>query len=296
MKKTKGLVTVALALLVFTAVQAVSGREAKAAQDNMIKAQWENRDSKWFFYNGEGQMVKNSWVFDNGKWYYVTEDGSMITGWVKWKEKWYFLNPGSGDMAVNTITPDGWQVDADGVWVEQSQKQNQPTLSVSIPDSAGMRSGGVIPFVVTIKNNSDKTIGYVQGSGSFTTPQALKLTCDGLQPVIPKDYLGPATMDYVMKHLKPGEEISITRYIRMIKPNENFDNYTYEMWNRDQKYTGDVTISTLKGAYSDVVPAPSGMYNGEVAFEYCLVDDATGAFQGDVTATAKLGFQLKLEK
>ena len=37
----------------------------------------------------------------------------MKTGWVQWNDKWYYLSD-SGEMLVNTTTPDGYQVTFDG--------------------------------------------------------------------------------------------------------------------------------------------------------------------------------------
>lgn len=40
----------------------------------------------------------------------------MQTGWVKWKDKWYYLNA-DGSMATNSITPDGYKIDSNGIWI-----------------------------------------------------------------------------------------------------------------------------------------------------------------------------------
>jgi len=39
----------------------------------------------------------------------------MATGWIKDNGKWYYL-ASSGNMLSNTRTPDGYYVDANGVW------------------------------------------------------------------------------------------------------------------------------------------------------------------------------------
>ena len=41
----------------------------------------------------------------------------METGWFTVSGKWYYANE-SGALATNTITPDGYTVNADGEWVE----------------------------------------------------------------------------------------------------------------------------------------------------------------------------------
>ena len=45
--------------------------------------------------------------------YFFDEEGYMKTGWIHWNEKDYFCDE-SGAMLVNTVTPDGASVGADG--------------------------------------------------------------------------------------------------------------------------------------------------------------------------------------
>ncbi|HHH8316112.1 TPA: hypothetical protein ACP1VB_002186, partial [Streptococcus pneumoniae] len=49
-------------------------------------------------------------------WYYLNESGSMATGWFTVSGKWYYTY-NSGDLSVNTTTPDGYRVNANGEWV-----------------------------------------------------------------------------------------------------------------------------------------------------------------------------------
>ena len=41
----------------------------------------------------------------------------MMLGWLLDKDNWYYLNK-NGDMAVDCITPDGYQVDKNGIWIK----------------------------------------------------------------------------------------------------------------------------------------------------------------------------------
>ena len=53
-------------------------------------------DTGWKFKQEDGTYLTNSWRQDsNGKWYYLNEDGWMLK---------------------NANTPDGYHVDANGVW------------------------------------------------------------------------------------------------------------------------------------------------------------------------------------
>ena len=74
-------------------------------------------DSKgWWFKRADGSYPKTEWLENKGKWYFFDQEGYMKKGWVLWKEKWYYLS-GNGDMLVDTMTPDGYKVDEDGVYV-----------------------------------------------------------------------------------------------------------------------------------------------------------------------------------
>ena len=74
-------------------------------------------DSKgWWFKRADGSYPKTEWLENKGKWYFFDQEGYMKKGWVLWKEKWYYLS-GNGDMLVDTMTPDGYKVDKDGVYV-----------------------------------------------------------------------------------------------------------------------------------------------------------------------------------
>ena len=42
----------------------------------------------------------------------------MATGWVDWNGKRYYCDAADGKMLVNTTTPDGYTVGADGALVQ----------------------------------------------------------------------------------------------------------------------------------------------------------------------------------
>ena len=57
---------------------------------------WVSSGSDWYYERG-GQWAVNEWVQDNGAYYYLGSDGRMLR---------------------NTMTPDGYQVGADGAWIQ----------------------------------------------------------------------------------------------------------------------------------------------------------------------------------
>ena len=96
---------------------------------------WVKTGDSWYYLNETGSLA-TGWVKDNGTWYYLKDSGKMSTGWVKDNDTWYYLdNAGamktgwfsvsgkwyyaysSGALAVNTTTPDGYTVNANGEWV-----------------------------------------------------------------------------------------------------------------------------------------------------------------------------------
>ena len=71
-----------------------------------------------YFLNPDGAMVSNDWTFQDGKWYYLNSTGAMQANcWIKWKGLWYYLTA-DGTLAVDTVTPDNYRVDLNGVWIE----------------------------------------------------------------------------------------------------------------------------------------------------------------------------------
>ena len=64
--------------------------------DDYAKNGWRMIDRKWYYFDAHGYM-KTGWVYADDDWYYLTEDGSLLT---------------------NAYTPDGYYVDASGVWVQ----------------------------------------------------------------------------------------------------------------------------------------------------------------------------------
>lgn len=182
---------------------------------------------------------------------------------------------------IKTETPDEEQeLETDNTETEINEKLNglieneDPDLEVTaaVLERKAILSGSAIPLNVTITNKGTNKIIYVLGSGSFKTPQAMFLDIPELQPILPQDYLGAATLDLQYRELMPGESLQYTQYIRAIEPNKEFDEYTYEKWQKDQLYIADIEWSDLKTDYSDLQLIPPGSYEGSVYFLYYIAD------------------------
>ena len=77
---------------------------------------WAKENGTWYYLNSSGAM-QTGWVKDKGTWYYLNQSGAMETEWFTVSGKWYYANE-SGALAINTTTPDGYTVNANGEWVE----------------------------------------------------------------------------------------------------------------------------------------------------------------------------------
>ena len=117
---------------------------------------WIKDEKGWWYRRADGSYPKSTWGYEayNGKsyWYYFLDSGYMATGWVDLNGSKYYLFPGSdgwmgrmltgwqwidgycyylgadsanneGHLYRNEKTPDGYQVDSEGRWVENGVPQ-----------------------------------------------------------------------------------------------------------------------------------------------------------------------------
>ncbi len=82
----------------------------------MKSATWIQDGGKWYYLGADGAMYANKWRCTKGVWYYLLGNGEMAKNrWVEDKGNWYYFGS-DGGMLVNTVTPDGYTVDENGVW------------------------------------------------------------------------------------------------------------------------------------------------------------------------------------
>lgn len=82
-----------------------------------MKTGWIKDNNQWYYAGSSGGM-KTGWIMDKTMWYYLDPDGSMRNGWVEDKGKWYYMAE-DGSMLTNATTPDGYQVDRNGVRISK---------------------------------------------------------------------------------------------------------------------------------------------------------------------------------
>lgn len=109
---------------------------------------WQYSPAGWWFQYSDGTWPSNCWRYIDGRWYRFDQGGHMLTGWYTdsnglkyylnpvddgmlgavrtgWQlidGKVYYFNTMSdgtlGKLLVSTVTPDGYQVGADGAWIQ----------------------------------------------------------------------------------------------------------------------------------------------------------------------------------
>ena len=93
------------------------------------KEQWasmtENGKIVWYYFDADGYM-KDGWLNVNEKTYFLHNiadgtRGAMYTGWHTIEGKWYYFEEKEGAdqgmLLTDCVTPDGYRVNANGVWV-----------------------------------------------------------------------------------------------------------------------------------------------------------------------------------
>lgn len=84
----------------------------------MMKTGWINYNGSGYYLRPWGGMMANGWYQIDGKWYYFQSwGGTAKNSWIYGLDKkWYYVGS-NGVMYTNMQTPDGYWVDANGVWV-----------------------------------------------------------------------------------------------------------------------------------------------------------------------------------
>mgnify|MGYP000928314651 CR=1 FL=1 len=96
----------------------------KNADGSYPKNAWQNIDGIWYAFNGSGYMI-TGWFLSGDKWYYLdVTQGGMKTGWQIIEGKYYYFATDNshpiGAMYKGEKTPDGYNVDENGVWTAGS--------------------------------------------------------------------------------------------------------------------------------------------------------------------------------
>lgn len=90
---------------------------------------WQLIGGFWYYLDPATYVMRTGWLdMGTGRYYLDPATGAMRTGWVSIDGKWYYFNPVSsngeagkkplGELYQNTVTPDGFTVNENGVWIQ----------------------------------------------------------------------------------------------------------------------------------------------------------------------------------
>lgn len=89
-----------------------SGRWYYLDENGAMCTGWIIVDNVWYLLDRNGAMC-TGWNLVNELWYLLGSNGAMLTGWQEIGGKYYYMNA-NGECLMNTTTPDGHRVDANG--------------------------------------------------------------------------------------------------------------------------------------------------------------------------------------
>lgn len=81
-------------------------------------AKWIQESSgkkRWWYRHADGSYTKSAWEQIDGLWYYFDKSGWMVTGWLKWKNNYYYLQQTSDKNYKEGQMRTGW-VKLSNVW------------------------------------------------------------------------------------------------------------------------------------------------------------------------------------
>ncbi len=85
----------------------------------LLDGSWEAlEDGQMKFVNTDGIDAKSQWIFINDNFYFADSNGIMVIGWQMIDNNWYYFDLTTGIMLHDTITPDGYIVGSDGIWIQ----------------------------------------------------------------------------------------------------------------------------------------------------------------------------------
>jgi len=174
---------------------------------------WQNviPNTQYWIYMINNVPVKG-WYYVNG-WYYFDENSSLmyINQWKESNGKWYYLGV-DGKMLVNANTPDGYYVDANGVW--NGNGSNNSTVSVN-KDNSGVadESSKYLYNRVIFSKNSSSITKSTKLDGETLKKNIIKVNNDG-EFYIPntKKYV-KLTFDYLIEEPNKDNEYDLEIYI-----------------------------------------------------------------------------------
>lgn len=86
------------------------------ADGTRASGEWQTINGREYWFDSNAYMAVGWRQFSNGDWYYFKENNGMAKScWIEDLGDWFYLGP-DGVLLRNTTTPDGYPVDANGIW------------------------------------------------------------------------------------------------------------------------------------------------------------------------------------
>ena len=132
-----------------TGLQEIEGSRYYLNASGAMQTGWKWFDDSYRYFTNSGAM-KTGWLKENGLWYYLDTEtgqmatgihkvndetyyfdanGAMQTGWKQLDSKWYYFQA-DGSLLRNSTTPDGYKVNAEGVWT--TSKPDETTKETKV--------------------------------------------------------------------------------------------------------------------------------------------------------------------
>lgn len=154
--------------------------------------EWYQEDGRWKYRLPDGNRCEGRSVYIDGYKYNFDNNGFMRIGWFQFPRSYYYADE-NGHILMNTMTPDGYWVDEDGVWNqsvprwtnpnEESRQTQQETSEQTDTQTTNQSDGeafanlvrpidllggvytknsvGGVTAEIAFRNNSGKTIKYI---------------------------------------------------------------------------------------------------------------------------------------
>lgn len=185
---------------------------------------WKQENSNWYYeQNGTNQT---GWINDGTGRYHFDENGKLQTGWYQENQIWYFLNTvhdgfygralnnqwawidgysysfdADGKMYANCITPDGYEVNADGKWTVNGVVQfieGKGIITTATTPGSGKVSGGITRGGGGSGGGGGGGGSHNSGGGSSTIPDESKDDVPEAEGIEFVEGVKAATLDFVV--------------------------------------------------------------------------------------------------
>ena len=168
-----------------------------AVSTSMIKNQWKQVDSSWYYYNEQGEnlkqtfwnsyyfhkdgkMASSEWIFENNHWYYAKPSGTLAQNeWMMINQHWYVFNA-QGILLTNQwkdayyLKPSGAMAESE--WVFDPTYQSWFYLTSSgryaqntWKDDYYLKSGGYMAKKEWIYDSNYQAWFYLDEKGLYVT-------------------------------------------------------------------------------------------------------------------------------